>query len=388
MGREVVVVGSGIVGISLAHFLAARGVGVTVLDRDQGVARGSTTFAPGFIGLYNDVPLLTELARDTASLYGTIGDGFRRSGGLELATSDAGAAEVERRVDAARSAGLRAELLPASGLPDTVTSYVDAGQVRVAGHFLDDASVDVGVLGPALRAEGIARGAKFLAGQEVVGVERRGSGIVVITAAGTCVSADDVVLAGGVWGPGLTALTGLDLPLFPVAHPYVYDGPAAIWSTGPFVRWPEHHVYSRIHGDRLGIGTYDHRPVPVSQDELAAGAGLEWSAEFDSAVEAAQGLLRPEVRFTPERRINGVFAMTPDNLPFLGRHPGMEGVWIAQALWVTHAAGASRMLTEAMFDGLEVVQEFDPARFAGTDAAMLEDSALRLYRDIYANDAA
>ncbi|WP_309082326.1 FAD-binding oxidoreductase [Zhihengliuella sp.] len=387
MGREVVIVGSGIVGISLAHALAAKGLSVTVLDRDRGTPRGSTAFAPGFIGLYNDVALLTELARDTASLYDTIGDGFRRTGGLELATSDAGAAEVERRVETARSAGLRADLLPASGLPDTVTSYVDAGQVRVAGHFLDDASADVGVIGPALRAEALARGAKFLSGQEVVGCERQGSGIAVVTAAGDCFSADDVVLAGGVWGPDLTALTGLDLPLFPVAHPYVYDGPAAAWSTGPFVRWPEHHVYSRIHGDRLGIGTYDHHPVPVNQDGLAAGAGLEWSAEFDPAVEAAQGLLRPEARFTPERRINGVFAMTPDNLPFLGRHPSMEGVWIAQALWVTHAAGASRMLTEAMLDGLEIVQELDPARFAGTDAAMLKDSALRLYRDIYANDA-
>jgi glycine/D-amino acid oxidase-like deaminating enzyme len=62
---------------------------------------------------------------------------------------------------------------------------------------------------------------------------------------------------------------------------------------------------------------------------------LHGAEEFDPAVEAAQALLRPEARFTPEHRVNGVFARTPDNLPFLGRHPGMDGVWIAQALWVT-----------------------------------------------------
>jgi glycine/D-amino acid oxidase-like deaminating enzyme len=387
MERKVVVIGSGIVGVSLAHALAARGVNVTVLDRDQGTPRGSTTFAPGFIGLYNDVPLLTELAGETASLYGTIGDGFRRYGGLELATSEAGAAEVERRVEAASSAGLHAELLTASGIPETVTSFVDARRVRLAGHFADDASADVNVLWPALRTEAVARGAKFLTGQEVVGVDRKDSGIVVVTAAGTSFPADDVVLAGGVWGPRIAELTGLELPLFPVAHPYVYGAPGTAWSAGPFVRWPEHHVYSRVHGDRLGIGTYDHRPVPVSQNELIAGAGLEWSAEFDPAVKAAQGLLLPEARFMPEQQVNGVFAMTPDNLPFLGRHPGMDGVWIALALWVTHAAGAAARLAAALADDANMPDELSVDRFAGQDLGKLQLDALRLYRDIYANEA-
>ena len=387
MERKVVVIGSGIVGVSLAHALAVRGVTVTVLDRDQGTPRGSTTFAPGFIGLYNDVSLLTELARETASLYGTIGHGFRRSGGLELATSEAGAAEVERRVEAACSAGRRAELLTVSGIPEQVTAFVDAGQIRVAGHFADDAAADVNVLWPALRTEAVVRGAKFLTGQEVVSVERNGSGIVVVTAAGASFPADDVVLAGGVWGPKIAELTGLELPLFPVAHPYVYGAAGASWSAGPFVRWPEHHVYSRVHGDRLGIGTYDHRPVPVTQNRLIAGAGLEWSAEFDPAVKAAQGLLLPEARFTPEQRVNGVFAMTPDNLPFLGRHPGMDGVWIALALWVTHAAGATALLAAALADDASMPDELSTDRFAGQDPAKLQVDALRLYRDIYANDA-
>lgn len=386
MSHKVVVIGAGIVGTSLARELAARGVEVTVLDRDAEEPWGSTRFAPGFVGLYNDSSILTELARDSAEVYATVGRGFRRSGGLEIATSDPGVAEVERRVRAAQAAGLRAELLDAADLPATVRSFVDRGQVRAAGHFLDDASADVDVLMEAMRAEARSHGAEFVPGAEVVGVDARSTGVTVVTHAGDRFVADDVVLAGGVWGPTLAAETGIDLPLFPVAHPYVYDDPAEGWSAGPFVRWPEHHVYARVHGDRLGIGTYDHRPVPVSQEELGHGAGLAWSDGLDPAVDAAQALLRPEARFAPERRVNGVFAMTPDNLPFVGRHPEVDTVWIAQALWVTHAAGAAAMLAEALTTDRALPPELGVARFAGTDLAILRERALRLYRDIYAND--
>lgn len=387
VGREVVVVGAGIVGVSLAHTLAARGIGVTVLDRDAQEPRGSTAYAPGFVGLYNDVPILTELARISAAVYDAANSGFRRSGGLELATSDAGAAQVERRVDAARSAGLRASLLTAADIPGSVASFVDIKLLTAVGHFLDDGSADVMALTGVLRAEAIAQGARFMPEREATGIEQRGSRALVDTVTGERFAADDVVLAGGVWGPSLATLTGLDLPLFPVAHPYVYDSRGSTWSAGPFVRWPEHHVYSRIHGDRLGIGSYDHHPVPVGQDELFDGAGLTWSDHFDPVVESAQRFLRPEVKFAPERRVNGVFAMTPDNLPFVGRHPKADKIWIAQAFWVTHAAGASRMLANAMLDGDDLPNELEPSRFAGDDATTLRESALRLYRDIYANDA-
>ncbi|NDL59022.1 FAD-dependent oxidoreductase [Phytoactinopolyspora sp. XMNu-373] len=151
VGREVVVVGAGIVGISLAHALATRDIGVTVLDRDAQEPRGSTAYAPGFVGLYNDVPVLTRLGRESAAIYNAADGGFRRSGGLELATSDAGVAEVERRVEAARAAGLRAELLTAADIPSSVAAFVDTGLVLTAGHFVDDGSADVRALTRVLR---------------------------------------------------------------------------------------------------------------------------------------------------------------------------------------------------------------------------------------------
>lgn len=201
-------------------------------------------------------------------------------------------------------------------------------------------------------------------------------------------TADDAVVAAGIWGSEVAALAGQSLCLVPVAHPYVYgEAHAPRTPRSPFVRWPDQHVYARDHGNRLGLGTYDHVPLPVDLDALGGRAEQTWPAErFDPAVGRALALLPAEHRFDPAERLNGVFAMTPDNLPLLGASDEVEGLWFAEALWVTQATGAARALAETML-GKPTMQGLDalrPDRFAGQRADRLTASALRLYRDIYA----
>ncbi|MGO4785195.1 NAD(P)/FAD-dependent oxidoreductase [Cryobacterium sp. W22_MBD10_FK3] len=386
--RRIVIIGAGIVGSSLAAELASdSSCSVTVLERDAVQPQGSTAYAPGFVGLYNDAPVLTNLARASTHIYDTLGEGFVRAGGLELAVSTEGAAALERRAKSAMAAGLRVAELSPTELPASVSHFVDTTRVIAAWHCLDDAVAHPATLADALRERATTKGAHIVSGASVVGIDAVGSGYTVTTADGQRFLADDVVLAGGVWGPTLADMVDVVMPLIPVAHPYVYGPHRASFSSGPFVRWPELHVYARVHLDRLGLGSYDHAPIPVEQEELGAGAGLAWRDELDAVINSAQSLLRAPLRFAPEKRVNGVFAMTPDNLPFLGLHPSLAGVWIAQALWVTHAAGAARALTDAILSGSALPPELRPDRFDGRPPVELRESALRLYRDIYANDA-
>lgn len=81
MAREIVVIGAGIVGICVARTLVREGVKVTVPERVEGKPLGSTAFAPGFVGLYNDVTILTDLARASAEIYSSAEAGFVRGGG-------------------------------------------------------------------------------------------------------------------------------------------------------------------------------------------------------------------------------------------------------------------------------------------------------------------
>ncbi|MFC8799044.1 NAD(P)/FAD-dependent oxidoreductase [Promicromonospora sp. NPDC057138] len=387
MARQIVIIGAGVVGTALAAELAALdGFEVTVLEREAGAPRGSTSLAPGLVGLYNEAPILTALARESAEVYASLGSGFSRSGGIEIATSDDGAHELSQRAEQARAAGLLVTERGRGSLPGSVGSLVNVDRVVAAWHYELDGTAAPAVLTAALRRQATAAGARFVGGAEVVGITP-GQRATVRTKDGETWAADDVVLAAGVWGPTLADLVGIELPLVPVAHPYVYGPRRSDLREGPFLRWPEQHVYGRVHGDRLGLGSYDHAPVAIEQDTLDQGTGLAWSPDLTPAIDEAQQLLDPAARFEPEERVNGVFAVTPDNLPFLGPHPDAPGVWIAQALWVTHAAGAVRMLRRALTGETPTPEALAIGRFAGRDRQELTTGALRLYRDIYANDA-
>lgn len=384
-----IIIGAGIVGSALARELASIRTEVTVLEAAEGSdsLRGSTGYAPGIVGLYNDSPAMTDLARASAEVYDSFTHAFRRPGGIEVATTDPGAAELARRADGARGAGLSVAEVGAEDVSRLAPGMVDVDRMVAAWAYPDDGVAYARLLIQAIRTEARNRGARFVAGAPVVGIEAGADGDLLVSAHGDKrYAAEAVVLCGGVWAPSLGSLVGAQLPLLPVAHPYVYSADRPELHSGSFVRWPEHHVYGRVHSDRLGIGTYDHLPVPVAQEDLADGAGLAWDAEtFDPAISSAMQLLPIDSRFEPSSRVSAVFAITPDNLPLLGPVAQLPGVWSAQALWLTHAAGAARALAAAITDGEALPPEFDPGRFAGRDAEELRNSALRLYSDIYGN---
>ena len=394
MSRRIVVVGGGVVGASLAASLIERaGLAVTVLERgprDRLV--GSTGHAPGFVGLLGEAPVATALARASAACYERLEHGgragFDRVGGLEVAYPPAAMSDLERRAALADGADLGARVLDPAQAVALAPGLVDPERCVGGVLYPQDGTARAGVITAALkdrrprrRRVSLRRAGhrhrhprrprhRRLHGRADAARRRRGLGLRSLGAGGRRA------------GRPADALT-------PVAHPYVYGPPHDTPPPrSPFVRWPEHHVYARDHGDRLGLGTYDHTPLPVAVDQLGTDAEQPWPAEpFDAAVRRALDLLPARRRFTAQRRLNGVFSMTADNLPLLGAVDEVSGLWMAEALWVTHAAGAARSLARLMtgatpgIDGLDALR---PGRFDGRRPDELMDRALRLYGYIYA----
>ena len=394
-----IIIGAGVSGSAVAAELAATGqVEVTVLERGPaGDVVGSTGHAPGFVGVLGEVPVLTEPARLSAGIYENLrydGEaGFDRVGGLEVAGSAAGWARLERRITMARAAGLPAQLRTAEETVHQAPDLVDPAGCVGGAFFAADGTARARVITAALREQASAAGARFHYATTVTGIRTAGGAgeAWTVSTDDQELSADDVVLACGIWGQQVAALASVRVPLVPVAHPYVQGPPRAPAATGsPFVRWPEHHVYARDHGDRLGMGSYAHTPIPVDVEDFGSGAELPWRADFDNVISEAMALLPPRQRFDVHTRLNGVFSMTADNLSLLGPVDQAPGMWVAQALWVTHAAGAARCLAQAMTGqhpavvGLEALR---PDRFATRHERDLTIEALRLYNDIYATTA-
>ena len=317
--RSIVILGAGIVGSALAAYLCEQGgLMVTVLEAGPPERLiGSTGHAPGYFGVFNEVSVATELARASAVKYEQIRyggrAGFDRVGGLEVATTPGGMADLERRATLAVEAGVPVRVLAPEQAASAAPALVDPRRCTGGLLYPHDGTTRADVITAALRERAVESGARFVYAARAIGIETHADRVTAARTATAAFPADDVVVACGIWGPAVLAVVGQILPLTPVAHPNVY-GPAhgKLRGNSAFVRWPEHHVYARDHGDRFGLGTYDHNPLAVDIAARATDAEQPWvAAEFDPVVTVALDLLPAVSRFYPERRLNGVFSMTP-----------------------------------------------------------------------------
>ncbi|MFF9897076.1 FAD-dependent oxidoreductase [Streptomyces longispororuber] len=416
--------GAGIVGCCLADELTARGWSdVTVLEQGPLPAPGgSTSHAPGLVFQTSPSRTLSRFAAYTVRKFGALNvDGrpcFLPVGGLELATTPERWAELHRRAGFAASWGIRAELVGPERCKE-LWPLLDTGQVLGGLHTPDDGLARAV---PACRAQAdraTRRGARFLDRHTVTGVERADGRVTgVVTDRGTF-PADHVVSAAGFWGPVIGRMAGVDVPLQPLAHQYATtrplpelagarDGGPLPEAARPILRYQDRDLYFREHADRIGIGSYAHRPLPVdpfavpSYDEAVAGhragtapptgpampSAYPFTAEdFAPSWQDGCGLLPALKESAVDEGFNGVFSFTPDGMPLLGEAPELRGFWLAEAVWVTHSAGVAKAVAEWMVDGRPAtdVHDCDLTRFeaAQRSPAYVAERGARQFVEVY-----
>ncbi|MEU9119802.1 FAD-dependent oxidoreductase [Streptomyces sp. NPDC048506] len=406
---RVVVIGAGIVGCSLADELTARGwTDVTVLEQGPLPAPGgSTSHAPGLVFQTSPSRTMTEFAAYTVQKLRSLEvDGlpcFHPVGGLEVATTEARWADLHRKAGLAASWGVRGALLT----PQQCTQLwpmLDETRLYGGFHTPDDGLARALLACRAQRERATARGARFLERHTVTGIERADGRVTGVVTDRGAFPADHVVSAAGFWGPVIGALAGVDVPLLPLAHQYATTAPlpelagvndARTEASRPILRFQDRDLYFREHTDRLGIGSYAHRPMPV--DPFAVPA-------FDDAPVMPSSLPFTEDDFAPswqdsiellpalgESRVaegfNGVFSFTPDGMPVLGESRDLRGFWLAEAVWVTHSAGVAKAVAEWMTDGRPALDlhECDLNRFEDVQRspAYVADRGAQNFVEVY-----
>ncbi|MGW3562573.1 GcvT family protein [Streptomyces sp. NPDC000941] len=372
-GPRVVIIGAGVVGAALADELSARGwTDITIVDQGPLPATGgSTSHAPGLVFQTNPSKTMTELARYTVEKFCSLEVAghpcFLQVGGLEIATTPERLAELHRRHGWVTSWGVEARLI---GSDECVELHPLVARERVLGGLLiptDGLAKAVLAVEAQLKAAR-ERGVRTLGRHEVLDIrEEDGRVSAVVTDHGE-IPADIVVCCAGIWGPKVARMVGMNLPLTPLAHQLAWTGPVpalagqAAEAVRPILRHQDADLYYRDRFDRLGIGYYGHRPMPVSPDDIASVDSAD-SAErmpsvlrftkddFADAWSETQALLPATKDAKIEEGINGLFSFTTDGLPLLGESPDVKGFWVAEAVWVTHSAGVGRAVAEWLVDG-------------------------------------
>ena len=376
---RVVIIGAGIVGANLADELTARGWDrVTVVDQGPlPLTGGSTSHAPGLVFQTNASKTMTAFASYTVEKLTSIDvDGawcFNQVGGLEIATTPERLADLHRKQGWATSWGVEAQVVD---VDECVRLHPLVDRDRILGglHIPSDglAKASRAVIALARRAE--ARGARFQGSTRVTGIEQAGGRVTGVRTPDGVIPADIDVSCAGFWGQELGAMVGMDVPLLPLAHQFVWTGqvPDLVGRNDelseaslPILRHQDQDLYYRERVDCLGIGSYAHRPMPVDLRELPQGSGddgdvressmpsmLPFTEEDFAPVWEQSQLLLPSLRSSKiDNGFNGIFSFTPDGGPLIGESSDVAGFWIAEAVWVTHSAGVARAVAQLLVDG-------------------------------------
>jgi glycine cleavage system T protein len=384
-----VIVGAGIAGASVAHHLAERGWEDLVVV-DQGplwATGGSTSHAPGLVFQHNPSRTMTRLAQWTVEVLGAVG-AFHPVGSIEVATTGDRWAELDRRWARARGYGLDARLLDPAQVAELIP-LLDPGTIVGGFHVADD-----GIAKAVRAAEALCAGEAIRAfgDCEVTGLLVEGGRAAGVRTVLGEIRAEHVVIACGIWGSRVARLApGLHVPLVPVEHQLAYTAPLPELAgetrevVHPILRHQDHAMYFRQVADGYAIGNYRHEPrlaEPVRPAELA------FTPDDFASARAEAGRLLPALRDVEiVRAFNGLMSFTPDGFPLLGESAAARGLWLAQAIWVTHAGGAGRALAELMThgDALLDLHECDPERFDahGTAPAYWRARGAQGYREVY-----
>lgn len=373
---RVVIIGAGIVGANLADELVSRGwSNITVVD--QGPLKmpgGSTSHAPGLVFQTNQCKSMTAFAKYTVEKMLTLEKNgekcFNQVGGLEIATTPERLQDLKRKHGWASSWGIEARLVSAE---ECLTLHPHLNKDLVLGgfHIPTDGLILAAKAVQVLIKRTEDAGVQYLGSTLVTGIAQAGGKVTGVITGDVTIPADIVISCAGFWGVEVGKMIKLPIPLLPMAHQYVKttalpsqagknDMPNG--ASLPILRYQDQDLYYREHGDRIGIGYYGHKPMPVDAaslgvtptevDDKHMPSRLDFTADdFAPAWKLSQELLPVLNEAEIDDGFNGIFSFTPDGGPLVGQAPNLDGFYVAEAVWATHSAGVARALAEVLTTG-------------------------------------
>jgi glycine/D-amino acid oxidase-like deaminating enzyme len=242
---DVLIVGGGVIGSSIAYHLARSGARVRVYEQAAPAVAPSASWASaGGVRQQGrdprEWPLALEAARRWLKLDQELGapTGFVQGGHLHLVEAESDVAALEQRVQNESRAGMNIRMLNPTGIYQ-IAPAVKPG-VLAAAFTPDDGQADPRRTTAAFAAAAQRRGAEYFNGSHIDTLVASDGRVRGIRLSGVDVLADAVVLATGVWTNALTRPLGCELPIEPRAPQMLLTtpGPRALAPTLTAVNRP------------------------------------------------------------------------------------------------------------------------------------------------------
>ncbi len=337
---DVVVVGGGVVGTSIAYFCSRAGVRVCLLERDD-IGAG-TTSAAAAAALLQTKTSATKLAfaNESLALLDQLHDEFDRSfefehtGSLLAACSETEWQVVQDVAATLQKLGLAVQMV--DGAQARALMPVLGPTVLGASFSPADAQVNPLELVMAYARAARRLGAQLCIGVQVTGIEKQGDRIVAVMTNKGKIRTGTVVNAAGVWASRVAQMVGLEMPVAPLKGELLITQAMLRRMRGTLIS--AKYLLSKASTTATADATSPKRTVGITLVQVARGNFLVGStrepAGYDSRNTYAgiSELCRLLADITPSlanvhviRAYAGLRPLTPDQMPIIGRAPGLPG---------------------------------------------------------------
>jgi 4-methylaminobutanoate oxidase (formaldehyde-forming) len=360
---DVLIIGGGIIGCSIAYHLTKIGItDVVLLERKQ-LTSGTTWHAAGLVGQLRATRNMTELAQYTSELFQTLeaetgqATGFKQNGSIGLALNEERFEELKRGASMAKNFGLEVDVVGPSEISAMYPMINLEG--AVGGVFLPKD----GQTNPIDTTQAYAKGARMGGARIIEGVKVRrilvegGRAIGVMTDQGD-IRAETTVLAAGMWSRELAHDVGVSVPLHAAEHFYIVTEPIdGLAKDLPVLRVPDECAYYKEDAGKILLGAFEPEAKPWGMEGIPEDFEFETLPEdfdhFEPILEMAVNRMPLLGETGIQTFFNGPESFTPDDRYLLGEAPEVRDLFIASGLnsiGIQSSGGAGKVLADWIRD--------------------------------------
>ena len=361
---EVIVIGGGVIGCSIAYHLGrANRSGVLLLERQQ-LTSGTTWHAAGLIGQLRPSVNMTHLARYTRELYDRLeaetgqATGYRRCGSISLATNEERFEELKRSASMAKVFGLEVEVLTAKAIKERVP-LLNTSDVLGGIHIPTDGYANAVDITQALAKGARSAGVRIVENMPVTAIRTAEGRVTGVATAQGEVDADCVVICAGMWTRDLAASIGVNVPLHACEHYYaLFESVEGLDLSFPVVRDYDACTYYKYDAGKLLVGAFEPEARPWGADGIPEDFSFDEIAgnfdHFEPILQGAMARLPALERAGIQKFFCGPESFTPDVRYHIGQAPEYGNCFVAAGLnsiGLQSAGGIGKVVSDWMGAG-------------------------------------